>query len=210
MRGVREAGLVALAVVVAAAAPAPAAAQSDADLERAREAFAAGVEATDEGRWDDAVASFREVMEVRATPQVKYNLAVALDQTGEYVEAEQLLRDAIESGELDARTQDEAEALLATVAPRAEDQRAEREAAAASVPTPEQTAQTSVLDEELFGAREEEEPEEGGSIFGEWWFWTGVGAVVVGAVLVGVLVASSGDEDPVRGNLSPGVLRVGQ
>lgn len=201
-----------LLVVLVAGVPVSAAAQSDAELERAREAFAAGVEATDEGRWDDAVASFREVMGVRATPQVKYNLAVALEQTGEYVETEQLLEEVVDGPELDRRTRREAEQLLEEVGPRAEEQRAEREAAAAAAaPTPEETAQTSVLDEELFSdADEEEQADEGGPIFGEWWFWTGVGAVVVGAVLVGVLVASSGDEDPVRGNLSPGVLRVGQ
>lgn len=203
--GIRGAVLATAVVAALGAVAAPVRAQTDEELDRARQAFAEGVEASDAGRWDEAVARFREVMEVRATPQVKYNLAVALEQTGEYVEAEDLLRDVVQAEDIDDRTRDEAETLLASVAPQAEEQRAEQEAAAAAVPTPEETAQQSVLDEELLAEPEEDE---GGSIFGEWWFWTGVGAVVVGAVLIGVLVASGGDEDPVRGNLEPGILRV--
>ncbi len=51
------------------------------------------------------------------------------------------------------------------------------------------------------------EPEED-SILGEWWFWTGIGAVVVAGVLIGVIAAtaSGGVEEPIAGTTQPGVL----
>ena len=87
-------------------------AQSDADLERARAAFAEGVELSDQGRWGEAAQRFREVMEVRATAQVKYNLAVALEHDGQLAEAVVLLRDVTGDRELDRATRREAQRLL--------------------------------------------------------------------------------------------------
>jgi hypothetical protein len=54
-----------------------------------------------------------------------------------------------------------------------------------------------------------EEPEdEGGAIVGQWWFWAGIGAVVVGAVILSVVLATSsgGVEEPILGTTQPGVL----
>jgi hypothetical protein len=46
------------------------------------------------------------------------------------------------------------------------------------------------------------ELEVGREVYEEWWFWTAVGAVVIGAAVVGVVVASSsGQADPVPGSL---------
>ena len=36
-------------------------------------------------------------------------------------------------------------------------------------------------------------PEEGSSVLGSWWFWTGVGLVVAGAVTAALLLAGGGD-----------------
>jgi len=49
--------------------------------------------------------------------------------------------------------------------------------------------------------------DEGGSILGKWWFWTIIGVVVVGAVVIGVAAASGGTEGPLDGNTSPAVVR---
>jgi len=40
-----------------------------------------------------------------------------------------------------------------------------------------------------------------GSVFGSWWFWTTVGAVAVGAVVLGLVLAGSGGRDPAAGDL---------
>lgn len=49
--------------------------------------------------------------------------------------------------------------------------------------------------------RLEGDEEAEGSVLGAWWFWTGVGVVVVGAVVLGLVLAGSGGRDPTRGDL---------
>lgn len=50
----------------------------------------------------------------------------------------------------------------------------------------------------------------GGDVAEEWWFWTIIAVLVVGAgvgIGVGVAVSQPGDADPIPGNLDPPVLR---
>jgi len=76
------------------------------------------------------------------------------------------------------------------------------------VPTAEQAARAGI-EEETPGLVDEGGTDSGsGSILGKWWLWAGVGAVVVGAIVVTLLVSSGGTPDPVSGNLSPAVLGV--
>lgn len=49
---------------------------------------------------------------------------------------------------------------------------------------------------ELFADLERER-----SLFERWWFWTGVGAVVVGSVILAVALSSGGQRDPICGGL---------
>ena len=244
-------------------APRAALGQSDAEVERARAAFAEGVELSDQERWSEAADRFREVMEVRATAQVKYNLAVALEHDGQLAEAVVLLRDVAGDRDLDRATRREAQRLLESTERRvgtltvhvsgdvagatievngreiAADQlgiplpadpgdntvvlsrggrQVDRQSAsvpeggsasvtlnAASVPTPAEVAlEVEVPPEE---PEEPDEPTDYG-VLGEWWFWTAIAGVVVGAVLIGIVVSSGGDEDPVRGNLNPPIIEV--
>lgn len=55
----------------------------------------------------------------------------------------------------------------------------------------------------LQGPTPSEPSDEGGSVLEEWWFWTIVGAVVVGGVVAGVLIGtqSGGTEAPLEGTL---------
>ncbi len=48
-----------------------------------------------------------------------------------------------------------------------------------------------------------------GDVTGQWWFWTGIGATVVGAAVVIAVIAvtSAGTEPAYQGNFEPGVLR---
>lgn len=66
--------------------------------------------------------------------------------------------------------------------------------------------QTTVMQTSVEGsttAPDEEPRDEGGSVLEEWWFWTIVGAVVVGGVVAGVLIGtqSGGTEAPLEGTL---------
>ncbi len=109
------ASCLALAIVLSGT---PARAQTPEELEAARALFAEGVQATQDERWDDAADRFRRVMRVRATGQVKYNLALALSHTGEIAEAAALLREVVDDRELDRRTRRDARTLLAGIEPR--------------------------------------------------------------------------------------------
>lgn len=77
---------------------APVRAQTEAELERARATFAEGVERLNRSQWAEAAARFREVMAVRPTAQVKYNLGLALSHLGEEEvrESRRHLREAAE------------------------------------------------------------------------------------------------------------------
>ena len=106
------------AAFLASALVSPALAQSEEDLARARTLFAEGVELTHEEQWEEAVERFRQVLEVRSTPQVKYNLALALEGAGELSEAAALLREIQDSRELDRRTRRDVQRLLQAIGPR--------------------------------------------------------------------------------------------
>lgn len=96
----------------------PTLAQTEDELERARTLFVEGVELTHEERWDEAIARFRQVLEVRATPQVKYNLALALEASGQLSEAAALLREIQDSRELDRRARRDVQRLMRRIGPR--------------------------------------------------------------------------------------------
>lgn len=107
-----------LLAVAALALPNGVSAQTDEELAQARATFMEGVELTEQEQWADAAERFRAVMQVRATAQVKYNLALALSHTGELAEAAALLAEATEDPELDRRTRRAARRLLADIEPR--------------------------------------------------------------------------------------------
>ncbi len=46
-----------------------------------------------------------------------------------------------------------------------------------------------------------------GSVFGKWWFWTGVGVIVAGGVVIAVALTTEKDPDP--GTVPPGVVTGG-
>lgn len=267
MRASAFAGALALLVLVSNGA----AAQDD--TERARALFTEGLELADRGEWQEAAVKFRATLRLRQSPAVVYNLAVALEHTGAFAEASELLETVIEDPTAERAMVRDARRLHRSIQPRLarvtiqlesdlagatirigdEEVAGDRigqpipvdpgthavvlmrgsrvverqqvsvvEGASETVtlgrgdtggggggaPTAEETAELSGLEEERPPGLEEEEDEgEGGSVFGKWWFWTAVGAVAVVAV-GGVVIATSGEGDPVPGNLMPGVLEV--
>jgi hypothetical protein len=110
---------VGLLSILLALAPARGLAQSEAELSQARERFAEGVRLLNRERWAAAAERFREVMRVRATPQVKYNLGLALSHMEEedVAQSRRLLREAAADETLDGRSRRGAERRLEQIGP---------------------------------------------------------------------------------------------
>ncbi len=87
-------------------------APTEAELAEARRTFQVGLAHADRGEWEDAVVSFRHVLEVRDAPPVLYNLGAALVALGQYPEAETLLRRVVEDTAADAALVGRATAAL--------------------------------------------------------------------------------------------------
>jgi hypothetical protein len=93
-------------------------AQSEEELTRAREQFAEGVQLLEQEQWAEAAARFRSVLEVRSTPQVKLNLALALEHTGSLAEAARLLAEVLQEDDIDRRLFRQARQQLQALVPR--------------------------------------------------------------------------------------------
>lgn len=95
-----------------------AAAQTEAELEAARARFGEGVELSQQERWDEAAQAFREVLEVRRTAQVQYNLAYALSHTDAIAESARALDAVLADPEATEPLRADATTLLEGLEPR--------------------------------------------------------------------------------------------
>src|SRR5690606_13211798 len=112
--------LAALAWLTPAAVTAQAGAEADqASLDEARRIFGEGLAHSDRREWHEAVASFRQVLELRTAPPVLYNLAIALFETGDYPEAQERLEAVLASEDADATLRASATELLGKLEARA-------------------------------------------------------------------------------------------
>lgn len=263
----RDRGVWAAAVCVSAAAALlvprassaeEGAAEADA-TERARELFREGVALSDRRQWEDAAERFRQALELRDAPAIRYNLAATLVQLGRDAEAAEELDVVLSGAETPEDLRGQAQSLLEQVEPRigrlevaaegfesgvtvsldgealgrerlarplrvsagshvvtaeADGEEVGREevlveaggSAAVVLVPPRSDADQAIVDAAAGGA--EEGPEET-PLIRDWRLWLGVGvgvAVVIAAVAVGVAVGTGGVEDPVAGNMDPGVL----
>jgi len=73
----------------------------EARTERARALFAEGVELVEQQRWEEAAARFRQTLELKPAPAVRYNLASALYSAGQVTEAEVLVDGVLDDPETD-------------------------------------------------------------------------------------------------------------
>src|SRR5687767_2188433 len=76
-----------LAVLSLLALASPASADSAADLRRARAQFQRGIELEQASNWSEAIQQFREVGQVRMTPQVRFHIAFCEEGLGRLVTA---------------------------------------------------------------------------------------------------------------------------
>jgi hypothetical protein len=91
---------------------------SEQNTAAARALFDEGRSLASEDRWSEAADRFRRALDLRASPAIRYNLAVALEHEGKLVDAAEQLQAAVrEAGPRDA-ARGAAEELLATVEPR--------------------------------------------------------------------------------------------
>lgn len=81
------------------------------DVERARFLFGEGVACIENEDWACAERTFREVMELRDAPTVRYNLALALFELGRYPEASRLIASVTSDPETDPEVAEQANAL---------------------------------------------------------------------------------------------------
>src|SRR5512139_1887841 len=84
-----------------------------AELEQARAQFGEAVGLAEEGRWEEAVSLFRQVLVVRRAPPVVYNLAHALFELGEFAESDALLAEVVADPATPASLRTSAEQLRA-------------------------------------------------------------------------------------------------
>jgi tetratricopeptide (TPR) repeat protein len=212
MRGAwnRLAGLAWLLALLTAASTTPAAAQkkkpeanaespASSSDEVARGLFQAGKAAYEAGNYADALSFFEQAHERSGRPELLFNIGQAADRLRQDDKAIEALRayvtqlpNAPNRAEVEAR-------IRALEAAQTERKNAEAVApvtpapATAAVPTPEETAQQAPAAESSDVASTEGEPAPSKPVTKQWWFWTGIGAVVVGGTAVALAVALGGD-----------------
>jgi hypothetical protein len=96
----------------------PAAEPSEADLERARVLFTQGLDFVAQHDWRAAAERFEQVLAIRSSPVVSYNLASALAEQGERVESSKLLTQLLGDVQADAETRRAALLLLNKIEPQ--------------------------------------------------------------------------------------------
>lgn len=203
MRGVAAFGWLVLSLLCALAWPerggAQAAARTDASDEVARGLFQAGKAAYEAGNYADALSFFEQAHARSGRPQLLFNVGQAADRLRQDDKALEAFRaylaalpDAPNRGEVEARIR----ALERAVA--------ERKSSMVIAPVPaEPVAAPTPADTAAHAAAVEPPNDDGGltrapteskPVTQRWWFWTGVGAVVLGGTAVALAVALGGDD----------------
>lgn len=177
-------------------------AQQSAATDRTEEAkglFSAGRAAFDAGRYADALDYFERSYALSHRVELLYNIGLVRDRMRKD-EAALEAYDAYLAALPQAPNHDEvarrADAIRAALAARPTGP-APVAAPGANVPTPEETARAAsdanASAGTIDGPTEGQAPQR--SVFTRWWFWTAVGVVVVGGVVAGVAIGSSGDPE---------------
>jgi tetratricopeptide (TPR) repeat protein len=170
--------------------------------EEGRALFTAGRVAFDDGRFEDALGYFQRAYDLSHRPQLLYNIGAASDRLRRSQQAidafERYLAEVPDAGnrrEVEARVR-----LLREDAVREEREREERERRVRDGDALEDDQR----DEELHARvddLEDRDDDGGGGIWGQWWFWTIVGAAIAGGVVATlVLTADEPDPDYMRGD----------
>jgi tetratricopeptide (TPR) repeat protein len=140
--------------------------------QQARERFERGREAFEDGRFEDALHDFQRSYQLSGRAELLFNIGSASDR----LRLNQEALDAFE-GYLEARPE----------APN------RREVERRIVVLREAIARDAELQAELESGRDDS------SVLGAWWFWTGVGAVVVGGVILAFVLLRDDSQELMTG-----------
>jgi tetratricopeptide (TPR) repeat protein len=167
-----------LAPIASAQAPEEASAPATDDELEARQIFEAGRQAFVEGRFENALVLFQRSYDLSGRSVLLFNIASCHDRLRQDEQALAAFRRYLE--ELpDAPNRDEVTGRIAEL--EAAIERNRLLAAQASAPT-------IVVEDRT-------------PVYGTWWFWTVVGAVVVGGTIAAILLLSEDSlEEPIVGN----------
>ena len=157
--------------------------------EEARALFESATMAFDSGRHEVALTRFREALELSGRATLYYNIGIAADRLRRNGEALEAFR-AYLNGVPNARNRADVEARVRVLEETVAREQAALDAQASepqtTVPSPEETASSSLDDQTVSAEPHEDSDEENTPITKQWWFWTVVGVVVLGSVGVGV------------------------
>lgn len=171
---------------------------SAASKENAREFFVKGVTASEAGDLEGAVDAFLASFQHYPAPNTAVNVAGIYLELRKYDETIEWAERAKGLADIQPSAVEIADSYIAQAQPYAS--KPVEETSPTELSDSESSLEATLTDEPLA-----EEEDTGGALTEQWWFWTGVGVLVVGAT-VGIAVAASGEEDPVGGNLMPGVV----
>jgi tetratricopeptide (TPR) repeat protein len=180
----------ALALAVVSFAPIASAQQPlSSEEQQARSLFEAGRTAYEAGRFEQALRYFEESYELSHRAGLLFNIASAADRLQQNERALEAYRQYLREVP-NAENRELAQSRIDFL---------EARTGGGDVPTPEETARR---DTERDSGRTDSSS--GGDVTGEWWFWTLIAVLVVGAgvgITVGVVVSTSGVEQPLEGDV---------
>jgi len=179
---------------------------SSANDDTARALFQAGKSAYQAGKFREAQSYFEQAYELSGRDALLYNIGQAADRARQDDKAIEYFTKCLDKTP-DAPNRAEVEQRLLALREahriRQEQQRRSRDEAAAGVAlTPEQTAEeapeadtqpNAIMVSDLQDDRSKSEP-----LTEKWWFWTALGAVVVGGTVTALTLTTLGGEETER------------
>jgi tetratricopeptide (TPR) repeat protein len=187
------AGGSALAQAGASGASSPAVSQADDNV--ARGLFQAGKSAYEAGNFKEALQFFEQAYSYSPRPGFLFNIGQAADRLRQDDKALASFKAYLERGPDDAQNR----AAVQQRVDALEEAKRQRDAAAAVAPSAVPSPASVAAQAELPAAHDEhshapshDESATSSPITKKWWFWTGLGAVIVGGTVVAIAVAQSG------------------
>jgi tetratricopeptide (TPR) repeat protein len=156
---------------------------------RAKEKFKSSQTDYDLGRFEPALKGFSEAYEIKPLSGFLFNIAQCHRQLGQYERARFFYRRYLDVSPTVPKNADQVELLLKQMDERLAEEEAKRveataaaDAAKASRDRDAEQARLSVETTRILTVTPPPALEpESGSLVHKWWFWTGIGVVVVGA-----------------------------
>lgn len=179
----------------AASPPATDADPQTADDAVARGLFQAGKAAYEAGKYEDALTFFEQAHARSGRPQLLFNIGQAAERLRRDEKALEVFR-AYLTQVPDAPNRADVEARIKQLEQWVTSKEPAPVAPIVTAPTPAETAEqapaTTSPEDPAF--TEGDRAQQSEPVTSKWWFWTGIGAVVVGGTAAALAVALGGDE----------------